>query len=67
VPVGALRFTEAGGPGDFLLVPPYLPHQELNASDTEELHCVLVRSGTEEVVINLKKTDVVDELERIID
>jgi uncharacterized RmlC-like cupin family protein len=67
VPVGALRFTEAGAPGDFLLVPPYLPHQELNASATEELHCVLVRSGTEEVVVNLKETDVVDDLEWIID
>lgn len=49
-----LEFITKAGPGDFLLVPPYLPHQELNASDTEELHCALVRSGTEEVVVNLQ-------------
>jgi uncharacterized RmlC-like cupin family protein len=30
-----------------------LPHQELNASATEELHCALVRSGTEELVVNI--------------
>ncbi|MBE9606718.1 cupin domain-containing protein [Acetobacteraceae bacterium H6797] len=49
-----LEFITKAGPGDFLLVPPYVPHQELNASDTEELHCALVRSGTEEVVVNLE-------------
>jgi len=48
-----LEFITKAGPGDFLLVPPYLPHQELNASSTEELHCALVRSGTEELVVNL--------------
>ena len=48
-----LEFITKAGPGDFFLVPPYAPHQELNASDTEELHCVLVRSGTEEVVVNI--------------
>ena len=48
-----LEFITKAGPGDFFLVPPYVPHQELNASDTEELHCVLVRSGTEEVVVNI--------------
>jgi uncharacterized RmlC-like cupin family protein len=58
--VGALRFTGAGGPGDFLLVPPYLRYQELNAPAMEELHSVLVRGGMEEVVINLKETDAVD-------
>jgi uncharacterized RmlC-like cupin family protein len=49
-----LEFIIKAGPGDFFQVPPYVPHQELNASDTEELHCVLVRSGTEEVVINIE-------------
>jgi uncharacterized RmlC-like cupin family protein len=38
------------GPGDFLQVPAWLPHQEINASSFEDLHCVLVRSGVEEVV-----------------
>lgn len=49
-----LEFITKAGPGDFFQVPPYVPHQELNASDTEELHCVLVRSGTEEVVVNIE-------------
>jgi uncharacterized RmlC-like cupin family protein len=48
-----LEWIIKAGPGDFLLVPPYLPHQELNASSSEELHCVIIRSGTEELVINL--------------
>lgn len=49
-----LEFITKAGPGDFFQVPPYVPHQELNASETEELHCVLVRSGTEEVVVNIE-------------
>jgi len=34
-------------------VPPYVPHQEINANDEEPLSCVLVRSGQEPVVVNL--------------
>lgn len=49
-----LQYITSAGPGDFIHVPAWLPHQELNASDTEELHCVLVRSGPEEVVVNLE-------------
>jgi uncharacterized RmlC-like cupin family protein len=55
-----LEWITKAGPGDFLLVPPYLPHQELNASTTEELHCVLVRSGTEEIVVNLNLEPVIE-------
>lgn len=55
-----LEWITRAAQGDFLLVPPYVPHQELNASATEELHCVLVRSGQEEVVINLEDLDIVD-------
>lgn len=58
-----LEYITKAGPGDFLLVPPYVPHQEMNASATEELHCVLVRSATEEIVINLDDLDIVDEPE----
>ena len=49
----ALEFTAEAGPGDFIYVPPYVPHQEINASDDEPLECVLVRSGGEAVVVNL--------------
>jgi uncharacterized RmlC-like cupin family protein len=48
-----LEFTAEAGPGDFIYVPPYVPHQEINASQTELLECVLVRSDNEAVVINL--------------
>jgi uncharacterized RmlC-like cupin family protein len=48
-----LEFTAEAGPGDFIYVPPYVPHQEINASADEALECVLVRSGQEPVVVNL--------------
>ena len=40
-------------PGDFIFVPPYVPHQEINASSDEPLDCVVVRSDNEAVVVNL--------------
>jgi uncharacterized RmlC-like cupin family protein len=42
-----LEFMAEAGPGDFNYVPPYVPHQEINADDNEPLSCVLVRSGQE--------------------
>ena len=48
-----LEFVAEAGPGDFIYVPPYVPHQEINASRDEALECVLVRSGQEPVVVNL--------------
>ena len=48
-----LEFTTEAGPGDFIYVPPYVPHQEINASEDESLECVLVRSDQEPVVVNL--------------
>ena len=48
-----LEFVAEASPGDFIFVPPYVPHQEINASDTEPLSCVLCRSGQEPVVVNL--------------
>jgi len=52
----ALEFTAEAGPGDFIYVPPFVPHQEINASSDETLECVLVRSGGEAVVVNLDIT-----------
>jgi uncharacterized RmlC-like cupin family protein len=49
----ALQFTAEAGPGDFIYVPPYVPHQEMNASGDEGLQCVVVRSGQEPIVVNL--------------
>jgi uncharacterized RmlC-like cupin family protein len=49
----SLEFVADAGPGDFIFVPPFVPHQEINASQTEALNCVLVRSGQDPIVINL--------------
>jgi uncharacterized RmlC-like cupin family protein len=48
-----LEFTAEAGPGDFIWVPPFVPHQEINANPDEVLECVLLRSGQEPVVVNL--------------
>jgi uncharacterized RmlC-like cupin family protein len=48
-----LEFVAEAGPGDFIYVLPFVPHQEINASDEAPLSCVLVRSGQEPVVVNL--------------
>jgi uncharacterized RmlC-like cupin family protein len=48
-----LEFVAEADPGDFIYVPPYVPHQEINASPDEPLECVLVRSDQEAVVVNL--------------
>jgi uncharacterized RmlC-like cupin family protein len=48
-----LEFVAEAGPGDFIYVPPFVPHQEINASPDEVLECVLVRSDGEAVVVNL--------------
>ena len=49
----SLEYVAEAGPGDFIFVPPYVPHQEINASTEETLECVLVRSDNEAVVVNL--------------
>ncbi len=48
-----LEYVAEAGPGDFIYVPPYVPHQEINACSDETLSCVLVRSDSEAVVVNL--------------
>src|SRR6516164_7028813 len=48
-----LEFVAEAGPGDFIFVPPFVPHQEINGSANEVLECVLVRSDGESVVVNL--------------
>jgi uncharacterized RmlC-like cupin family protein len=48
-----LEYVAEAGPGDFIFIPPFVPHQEINASTDAPLSCVVVRSGQEAVVINL--------------
>ncbi len=49
-----LEYTAEAEAGDFIFIPPFVPHQEINASTNEPLECVLVRSDNEAVVVNLE-------------
>ena len=48
-----LEFVEEAGPGDFIFVPPFVPHQEINARPDEAVEAVVVRSGQDPIVVNL--------------
>jgi uncharacterized RmlC-like cupin family protein len=48
-----LEFTGEAGPGDFIYVPPFVPHQEINAKPDEPCEAVVVRSGQDPIVVNL--------------
>jgi uncharacterized RmlC-like cupin family protein len=48
-----LEFVDEAGPGDFVYVPPYVPHQELNARKDQPVEAVIVRSGQDPIVVNL--------------
>jgi uncharacterized RmlC-like cupin family protein len=48
-----LEFVAEAGPGDFIYVPPFVPHQEMNARPDEPVEAVVVRSGQEPIVVNL--------------
>ncbi|MEQ9188890.1 MAG: cupin domain-containing protein [Alphaproteobacteria bacterium] len=55
-----LEFVAEADSGDFIYVPPYVPHQEINAMSNESLECVLIRSDQEPVVVNLDINPVED-------
>jgi uncharacterized RmlC-like cupin family protein len=60
-----LEYVAEAGPGDFIFVPPFVPHQEINASTDEPLECVLVRSDNEAVVVNITDVDSVEKPEEV--
>jgi uncharacterized RmlC-like cupin family protein len=63
-----LEFVAEAQAGDFIYVPPFVPHQEINASEDLQLHCVLARSGQTGLVYNLDIEPVeIPELVRWID
>ena len=39
--------------GDFVFIPPYMPHQEINPSPDQPTQWIVVRSGPEAIVVNL--------------
>jgi uncharacterized RmlC-like cupin family protein len=48
-----LEFSAEAAAGDFIYVPPYVPHQEINGSADEICEAVVVRNGRDPVVVNL--------------
>ena len=48
-----LEYCDEADAGDFIYVPPYVPHQEINARTDIPCEAVIVRSGLDPVVINL--------------
>lgn len=53
-----LEYTADAGPGDFIYVPPFVPHQEINTDPDNPLRCAVVRSDQEAIVINLTLADI---------
>jgi uncharacterized RmlC-like cupin family protein len=47
-----LEYEQAVEPGDFIYVPPFVPHQEINPSDMPS-EWVIVRNAQEPIVVNL--------------
>jgi uncharacterized RmlC-like cupin family protein len=50
---GQGEYTARAKPGDFIHVPAFLPHMEINASDIESFRWVVVRSTATPIVVNL--------------
>jgi uncharacterized RmlC-like cupin family protein len=48
-----LEFCDEAHAGDFIYVPPYVPHQEINACQDVPCEAVVVRSGQDPIVVNL--------------
>src|SRR5271154_1950806 len=61
-----LEFVAEANPGDFIYVPPYVPHQEINAAPDQPLECVLVRSDNEAVVVNITDVDPIEPPEEVL-
>ena len=47
------EFAAMAKAGDFIHVPAFLPHMEINPSDSESFHWVVVRSTSTPIVVNL--------------
>ena len=60
-----LEYVAEAEPGDFIFVPPFVPHQEINADPSQTLECVLVRSDNEAVVVNITDVEPVEKPEEV--
>ncbi len=50
----SMEFQEEVEPGDFIFVPPFVPHQEINPSQNTPSQWVIVRNSQEPIVVNLE-------------
>lgn len=50
----SMEFEEDVEPGDFIYVPPFVPHQEINPSPDTPSQWVIVRNSQEPIVVNLE-------------
>lgn len=48
-----LEFVDEAGPGEFIFVPPFVRHQEINAEPDQPVEVVVVRSGQDPIVVKL--------------
>ena len=48
--------------GDFIFVPPFIVHQEINGSDENPVHMIVCRSSQENVVVNVDLPDGIAEV-----
>jgi uncharacterized RmlC-like cupin family protein len=48
-----MEHEETVAPGDFIYVPPYVPHQEINPSPETPSQWVIVRNAQDPIVVNL--------------
>src|SRR5689334_15616354 len=52
-----MEFEQEVEPGDFIYVPPFVPHQEINNSPDTPSQWVIVRNSQEPIVVNLEPLD----------
>jgi uncharacterized RmlC-like cupin family protein len=52
-----MEFEQEVEPGDFIYVPPFVPHQEMNPSPDTPSQWVIVRNAQEPIVVNLEPLD----------
>lgn len=60
-----LEHVAEAGPGDFIHVPPFVPHREISVDPEQPLDCVLVRSDNEAVVVDIDTIDPVEPPEEV--
>lgn len=56
-----MQFAEDVEPGDFIYIPPFVPHQEINPSPDTPSQWVIVRNAQDPIVVNLEPFDTVQE------